>query len=436
MNLKSSLTILASAFLLTAYAPQVVADTGRTLSPVDYVNPYIGNISHLLVPTFPTIQLPNSLMRVYPERADFTGDRLNGLPVIVTNHRERSAFNFTPFQGDAKALRPVAPLSYDLEKITPYRYQVYLDEAQIHVDFAPSHQSAVYRLQFEQSEPTHLVFNSRKGALKVEGNTVQGFQYIDNKTKIYLYVELDKTPEKAGVLASSAVDYAKQSAEGENAAVVLSYAGGVGEIGVRYGISLIDEAQAKKNLAREIKDYSVATIAEAGRAIWNETLGKIYGKRMKEIAAAFSSLSQEQIAGIEHAEGDYVLVLPGGEVVLRKGDYEISSEDMPGWLVASEGKLTLALDITITEPLRLEGVARELVNRIQNLRKECNFEVTDKIRATISNRKEIADALDSFRDYVCGQTLCTEIVLADEIAGAAEVEWEDNSTLSIKIDRV
>ena len=275
MNLKSFLTILASAFLLTAYAPQVVADTGRTLSPVDYVNPYIGNISHLLVPTFPTIQLPNSLMRVYPERADYTGDRLNGLPIIVTNHRERSAFNFTPFQGDAKTLRPVAPLSYDLEKITPYRYQVYLDEAQIHVDFAPSHQSAVYRLQFEQSEPTHLVFNSRKGALKVEGNTVQGFQYIDNKTKIYLYVELDKTPEKAGVLASSAVDYAKQSAEGENAAVVLSYAGGVGEIGVRYGISLIDEAQAKKNLAREIKDYSVATIAEAGRAIWNETLGKI-----------------------------------------------------------------------------------------------------------------------------------------------------------------
>ena len=116
MNLKSSLTILASAFLLTAYAPQVVADTGRTLSPVDYVNPYIGNISHLLVPTFPTIQLPNSLMRVYPERADFTGDRLNGLPIIVTNHRERSAFNFTPFQGDAKALRPVAPLSYDLSR--------------------------------------------------------------------------------------------------------------------------------------------------------------------------------------------------------------------------------------------------------------------------------------------------------------------------------
>ena len=68
--------------------------------PVDYVNPYMGNISHLLVPTFPTVQLPNSLLRVYPERADFTGDRLSGLPIIVTNHRERSAFNLSPYQGD------------------------------------------------------------------------------------------------------------------------------------------------------------------------------------------------------------------------------------------------------------------------------------------------------------------------------------------------
>ena len=166
-----------------------------------------------------------------------------------------------------------------------------------------------------------------------------------------------------------------------------------------------------------------------------KTLGKKYGKFMKDISAAFALFDQKTIAKIEKS-GSYSFTVGGTEIYLDSEDYQITSEDMPGWLVASEGKLTLALDITITEPLRLEGVARELVNRIQNLRKECNFEVTDKIRATISNRKEIADALDSFRDYVCGQTLCTEIVLADEIAGAAEVEWEDNSTLSIKIDRV
>ena len=100
---------------------------------------------------------------------------------------------------------------------------------------------------------------------------------------------------------------------------------------------------------------------------------------MKEIAAAFPQLSQEAIAAIE-ASDEYVLSLPSGDVVLKKGDYEITSEDMPGWLVASDGPLTLALDITVTDDLRREGTARELINRIQNLRKDSGFEVTDRVR--------------------------------------------------------
>src|SRR5215469_13402755 len=99
-------------------------------SPVDYVNPYMGNISHLLVPTYPTVHLPNSMLRVYPERDDFTSDVVKGLPVIVTSHRGSSAFNISPVQGEA-ALRPVVNYTYDLEKITPYSYSVFLDEAQI-----------------------------------------------------------------------------------------------------------------------------------------------------------------------------------------------------------------------------------------------------------------------------------------------------------------
>ena len=85
---------------------------------VDYVNPYIGNVRHLLVPTFPTIQLPNSMLRVYPGRSDYTSEKVNGLPVVVTNHRERSAFNLTPYQGEE--LRCVRSYTYDNEKITPY----------------------------------------------------------------------------------------------------------------------------------------------------------------------------------------------------------------------------------------------------------------------------------------------------------------------------
>lgn len=92
--------------------------------PVDYVNPYIGNISHMLVPTFPTVQLPNSMLRVYPERADYTGEYLNGLPVIVTNHRERSAFKLSVTTGEVRS--SVIPLSYDNERITPYSYSVTL----------------------------------------------------------------------------------------------------------------------------------------------------------------------------------------------------------------------------------------------------------------------------------------------------------------------
>ena len=165
-----------------------------------------------------------------------------------------------------------------------------------------------------------------------------------------------------------------------------------------------------------------------------KTLGKIYGKRMKEIAAAFGELSQEQISAVERAQGEYVLNLPGGEVVLRKGDYEISSEDMPGWLVATEGTLTLALDIVLTPELRREGTARELIHPIQNLRKESGFEVTDRIHTTIyadgGNFGEIRDSLGEYADYVAGQTLSLSLelkTLAEAPADAAEVEWGDSS---------
>lgn len=99
---------------------------GSEKEPVDYVNPYIGNISHLLVPTFATIQLPNSMMRIYPARQDYTTERMGGLPVIVTNHRERSAFSISPWQ--KTPLRPVASLTWDQEKLTPYSWDVELDD--------------------------------------------------------------------------------------------------------------------------------------------------------------------------------------------------------------------------------------------------------------------------------------------------------------------
>ncbi len=166
-----------------------------------------------------------------------------------------------------------------------------------------------------------------------------------------------------------------------------------------------------------------------------KTLGKKYGKQMKEISAAFGQLDQHAINMIEQSEA-YEMALASGNVVLEKGDYEITSEDMPGWLVATEGKLTVALDITVSDELKREGVARELVNRIQNLRKECDFEITDKIRAQISRRDDIEDALASFNDYVCSQTLCEKIEMVDTLEGGAHIEWGNNEFVDIKVERV
>ena len=155
---------------------------------------------------------------------------------------------------------------------------------------------------------------------------------------------------------------------------------------------------------------------------------------MKEISAAFATLSQEEINDIER-NGTHVLSLEGGEVVLESGDYEITSEDMPGWLVASDGKLTVALDITITDSLRREGVARELVNRIQNLRKDSGLEVTDKIYVVIEERPDIAESLGEFKDYVASQTLSEEITLSNELNDVSTVEWGNGEELKISISK-
>ena len=269
---------VASAFLLAACSPSDNTQLAQ-LSPIEYVNPYIGNISHLLVPTYPTIHLPNSMMRVYPERADFTGDRLGGLPLIVTGHRRSSSFNLSPFQGNEKELQPIIPLSYDQENLKPYRYQVYLDEQHVSVDFAPAKQSAVYNLSFEKGDaPAFIVFNSRNGELKWDGKSISGYQHVEaeeSDTKVYLYAEVDKAPEKVGALSEGTIQTGKSEVDGINAAIALQFPSQVGNVGIRYGVSFIDEEQARKNLEREIKGFDVDAIAKVARDAWNEVLGKI-----------------------------------------------------------------------------------------------------------------------------------------------------------------
>ena len=175
-----------------------------------------------------------------------------------------------------------------------------------------------------------------------------------------------------------------------------------------------------------------------------KTLGKAYGKQMKEIAQAFGNMDQATIGVIQGAEAageTYSLSLPSGEVVLRPGDYEISSEDMPGWLVAGDGPLTVALDVQISEALRKEGIARELVNRIQNLRKDSGFEVTDRINAIIyasGDYDDVKAAVDENIDMIGAQTLAVSTIVckfADAVPDAAVIDW-DGSEMKMKLQKV
>ena len=155
-------------------------------------------------------------------------------------------------------------------------------------------------------------------------------------------------------------------------------------------------------------------------------LGPKFGKQMKAVAAAVSALSQEAIAELEK-NGRYVLALESGEAVIEAADVEIFSEDIPGWLVANEGKLTVALEVTVTEELRREGVARELVNRIQNIRKNNGFEITDKITIRLTKNSLTDDAVIEYNTYICNQVLANSLELVDELQNGTELVFDDCS---------
>ena len=245
-------------------------------TPVDYVNPYMGNISHLLVPTYPTVHLPNSMLRVYPQREDYTSGRLHGLPVLQISHRGSFAFNLSPAQGDGTGWTNVLDSDYDAEVIKPFYYKLDLCEQQRGVEVAPSHQSAIYHFEYRQQGATpYLVLNGGKGKLEVDGSTVSGYQQIRDNLRVYLYMETDAAPQACGTLRDGKWDKENRTAEGENCCVVMAWTPGMQDLNVRYGVSYISVEQARKNLAREISHFDVEKVAAEGRRVWNEELGKI-----------------------------------------------------------------------------------------------------------------------------------------------------------------
>ena len=153
-------------------------------------------------------------------------------------------------------------------------------------------------------------------------------------------------------------------------------------------------------------------------------LGPRYGKIMKQLAAKIAGMSQDDILQFEKEE-KFAFDIDGQQAIIEIGDVEIISEDIPGWLVANEGRLTVALDITVTEDLRREGIARELVNRIQNIRKSSGFDITDKIHVKLTRNEETDPAVEEYKDYIAKQVLAESITLCDTLdAVGAELDFE------------
>ena len=207
---------------------------------------------------------------------------------------------------------------------------------------------------------------------------------------------------------------------------------------------LEDKIEAVKNLIlNEVNVKEVEYISDASNVLVKKIkpnfkqLGPKYGKMMKAISGKIQALEQEDIAKFEK-EGNLTLQIEDQAIPLTLDDVEITSEDIPGLLVANNGKITVALDITITDELKDEGIAREFINRIQNIRKESNFDVTDKIDITIEKHEKIMSAIDKFKAYISAQTLAKSINIVDKFEQntAFIVELDDEIKTKIKVDKI
>jgi isoleucyl-tRNA synthetase len=167
-----------------------------------------------------------------------------------------------------------------------------------------------------------------------------------------------------------------------------------------------------------------------------KALGPKYGKLMKQVASAINQFSQDDIKKLE-SEGQFDLVVGDDTITVGLEEVEISTEDIPGWLISNVGNLTVALDVTLTDELKQEGIARELVNRIQNLRKDKGFDVTDKITLEVEKVGALGNAIENNFSYICSETLAVSLNLVDKITGNSKdnVELTDEISTNIRIEK-
>jgi isoleucyl-tRNA synthetase len=166
-----------------------------------------------------------------------------------------------------------------------------------------------------------------------------------------------------------------------------------------------------------------------------KSLGPRFGKKMKEVAATIANFSQKDILTIEN-QGRHMLEINGEQAEIELQDVEIVTEDIPGWVVSNQGTLTVALDITLSEELLNEGIARELINRIQGLRKDQGFEVTDKIELIVDKNPVVEKVIEHFFHYICSETLTEKLSIVETPLQVTKVQLTDELELSIMVRKL
>ncbi|UWZ86092.1 GH92 family glycosyl hydrolase [Occallatibacter riparius] len=220
---------------------------------VEYVDPTIGNVGILLVPTRPSVYLPNSMVRVYPIRADAMDDRIESFPLTISSHRQPELFSIMP--GDGK------PAAYDQEQTTPYYYSTRFDDSQIRAVFTPTERCGYWRFSFPKGSGSVVLANRQPGSLHAEQRgAVSGEESVDG-LHAYFYGEF-----------SAPVSMKAESADGKSRMIVTAQGQ---TLEFRYGISFINAEQAQKNLRREIPEWGFERVKDAAKTRWNQTLGRI-----------------------------------------------------------------------------------------------------------------------------------------------------------------
>lgn len=269
-------------FLLIIFFLRILFDVNSQITkPVDYVNPNIGGIGHLLQPTVPLVSLPNSMMRVHRMPSSYDSEFINGFPIVISGHRMPSTGLIIPTSGKCSRDRNNWKSHYDheLEKATPYHYAVWLQDHDCDLEFTVGEKSAFYRVAWNNTQPKNLMLGlSSKGQIVVKTKrTIEGYELHMGKVKVYFAIEFDRDFASDSLwVGNEAMIGGLRNIEGESPSACITFKIAEREkLNYKIGVSYIDIEQAHKNLAKDIPLWDFDKLKTSGNEAWNNALGKI-----------------------------------------------------------------------------------------------------------------------------------------------------------------